>query len=135
MKLASRLRRMNIADTRLGIPLQFIERYPYAFSVRLTYSKVAADKRGERNRLRCRKCRIPSGAMFYARDLFAVFVFVGSRRLVLNELQACLWVLALAESSEVFRANSTAHTPHSLSKRTMPLAVRLSFAGPVILLF
>src|SRR6185503_18511049 len=127
-------RGMNVADARLRIPLQFIECHTHTFAMRLAHSNVAADKRRERNRLRRRECRIPSGAMLNARDLFSVFVFVGSRRLVPYELQACLWMLALAESGEVFCPNSTAQAP-LLCKRTAPLAVRLSFAAPVVLLF
>ena len=63
-ELARRLRRMDVADARLGIPLQFIQRYANTFAVRLTYTIIATHKGGERNRLRRRECRIPSGAMF-----------------------------------------------------------------------
>ena len=72
--------------------------------------------------------------MFYAGDLFAIFVFVGSRWLVPYELHARLWVLALAEPSEVLRPNCTVQAP-LLGKRTAPLTVRLALAAPVVLLF
>src|SRR5208282_5528870 len=48
-ELCSRLRRVDIADPRLRIPLQFAKCYADALTVRLAHTLIAADKRGERN--------------------------------------------------------------------------------------
>jgi hypothetical protein len=69
---------------------------------------IAPNERGERNRLRRGKRSVPSGAMFNARDLLAILVFVGLLRLVLDELRAAFRVLSLALSGKVLAANGTA---------------------------
>ena len=87
-ELARRLRRVNIADARLRVPLQFAKCDANAFAVRLPHALIATDKGGERNRLRRGERGIPSGPMLDAGDFLAVFVLVGSGGLVLDELRA-----------------------------------------------
>jgi hypothetical protein len=51
-EFARRFRRVDIADTRLRIPLQFAKCAADTFTVRLSHMRIAADKRGERNGFR-----------------------------------------------------------------------------------
>ena len=50
-EFACRLRRMDVADPRLGVPLQLGESHAHAFPMRLSHPLIAAHKGGERNRL------------------------------------------------------------------------------------
>jgi hypothetical protein len=51
-ELARRLRRLNVADPRLGVPLQFAKSYPNTIAVRLAHPVVSSDKSGQRHGLR-----------------------------------------------------------------------------------
>lgn len=46
-ELACRFRRVNIADARLGVPLQFLKCYARAFAMRQANARIAANKRCE----------------------------------------------------------------------------------------
>ena len=48
-ELAGRLRRMDVADAGLGVPLQFSESYANTFAVRITDAVIASHKGGERD--------------------------------------------------------------------------------------
>src|SRR5208337_856167 len=95
-ELGRRLRRVNIADTRLRIPLQFAKRYTDALTVRLAHPLIAAHKRAQRDGFRRGECCIPPGSMFDAGDFLAVLVVVGLCRLVLDELRAACRMLSFA---------------------------------------
>src|SRR5580658_1861151 len=95
-ELGRRLRRVDIADTRLRIPLQFAKRYTDALTVRLAHPLIAAHKRGQRDGFRRGECCIPPGSMFDAGDFLAVLVVVGLCRLVLDELRAACRMLSFA---------------------------------------
>ncbi len=69
-ELGRRLWRVDIADTRLRIPLQFAKRYADTLTVRLAHTLVAAHQRGERNGFRRGEGCVPSGAMFGARACY-----------------------------------------------------------------
>src|SRR5208337_2509493 len=73
-ELGRRFRRVDIADTRLCIPLQFAKCHADTFTVRLPHTLIAADKRGERNGFRRGECRIPPCTMFDAGDFLAILV-------------------------------------------------------------
>ena len=132
-ELGRRLWRVDIADARLRIPLQFAERDADTLTVRLPHTLIAAHKRGERDGFRRGECRIPPGAMFDAGDFLAVLVVVGLCRLVLDELRAAFRMLAFAQPSEFFGSNGTAQSP-LLGKPTLPLAMHLRVTTPVVLL-
>jgi hypothetical protein len=95
-ELARRFRRMNIADTRLCVPLQFVQSNTHTFTMCFPHAKIAINKRSQRNRLWRGKSRIPPSTVLNARNLLAILVLVGSRRLVLDKLCTALWMLALA---------------------------------------
>ena len=133
-ELAGRLRCMDVADTGLRVSLQFSKSDADAFAVRLAHTLITAHKGGERDGLRRGECSIPTGAVFHAGDLLAVFVFVGSGRLVFDELHAALRMLAFAQTGEVLGADFTMQTP-LLRKPALPLTMRLLVAAPVVLLF
>jgi hypothetical protein len=101
--------------------------------MRFPHANITAHKRGKRNGLRSGKGRIPPGTVLNARNLLAILVLVGSRRLVLDELCAALWMLALAQVSESICLDSTVESPF-LRKLTAPFAVCLPIAAPVVLL-
>src|ERR1039458_7437139 len=65
-KLPRRLRCADVADSRLGIPLQLGQSRANALPVRHSYPVVAADQGGEGYRLRRGKRRVPSGPMLDA---------------------------------------------------------------------
>src|SRR5580658_1417829 len=131
-ELCCRLRRMNVADTRLRIPLQFAESHTHAFAVRFAHSKVSADECCKRDGLRRGEGCIPACAMFCARDLFAVLVFVSFRRLMPDELRAVVRMLTLAQSCKAICLNKTLQFPLR-SKLSTPFAVHLVITAPVIL--
>ena len=95
-KLASRLRRMNIADASLRVVLQFMQGNANTFTMCITHTLVTTNKSRYRYRLRRRERCIPPCAMLRARDLLAILVLVGSFRLVLNELRGAYWMLSFA---------------------------------------
>ena len=132
-ELGRRLRRVDIADPRLRVPLQFAKCDANTFPVRLAHTLIAAPKRGQRNGFRRGECRIPSGAMFDAGDFLAVLVLVGSCRLVLDELRTAFRMLSFAQPSESFGSNGTAQSP-LLGKPSLPLAMHLRVTAPVVLL-
>jgi hypothetical protein len=97
------------------------------------HANVTAHKRSKRNGLRRRKGGIPSCSVLNARYLLAVFVLVGPRGLMFDELCSVLRMLAIAQICEVFCMNSTMKIP-IFGKLTTPFAVCLSILAPVILL-
>ena len=133
-EFARRLRRMDIADARLRVPLQLVKRHADTLPMRLPHAVIAAHKRGERYRLRRGERRIPSGAMFHAGHLLAVFVL---RRFAKPDAGRaalpCLGMLAFAQSREVLSANCTVQAP-LLGELALPFAMSLLIAAPVVLL-
>lgn len=95
-KLSSRLRRMNIADAGLRVVLQFMQCNANAFAMCFTHTLITANESCYRYRLWCGERRIPTCAMFRAGNLPAILVFIGSCRLVLNELRGAYWMLSFA---------------------------------------
>ena len=75
-ELARRLGRMIAADPRLRVPLQFTQCFGDSGAVRLPDPVIAADKRGERYRLRGRKGCVPSGPVFDGFDGLAIGILV-----------------------------------------------------------
>jgi len=73
--------------------------------MRFAHTVITTYKRSERNRLRRRECCIPSCTMLRASDLLAVFIFVGSGRLVLDKLYGALWMLPFTQSCKVLIAD------------------------------
>ncbi len=63
-ELARCLRRMDIADPCLCIPLQLLQRDANTFTVRLTNTIIATHKGCKRNRLGCGERSIPPCSMF-----------------------------------------------------------------------
>ena len=110
-KLTCILRRMNIADARLCVSLQFSKRDTHALTMCIPHANITAHKRGKRNGLRRGKGCIPSGPVLDARYLLAVFVLVGPRGLMFDELRSVLRMLAIAQICEVFCMNSTMKIP------------------------
>ena len=132
-KLGRRLWRVDIADSRLRIPLQFAKCHADTLTVRLPYPAVAAYKRSQRDGFRRGECRVPPGAMSDAGDFLAVFVLVGPCRLVLDELRAAIRMLSFAQPCEFFSSDRTPQSP-LLGKPTLPLAMHLLVTAPVVLL-
>src|SRR5580658_760164 len=129
-ELGRRLGRVDVADPRLRIPLQFAKRDADTFAVRHTDTHIAAHKRGERDGFRGRECRIPPGAMFDAGYFRAVLVLVGSCRLVLDELRVAFRMLSYTQPSELFGLHAIAEPP-LLGKPSLPLAMHLRVTAPV----
>ena len=107
-ELGCRLRRVDIADTRLRVPLQLVKRHAHTFAVCHTHTFIAADKRGERNRFRRGECRVPPGAMFDASNFLTVLVVIRLCRLVPDELRAAFRMLSFAQPHEFFDPHGTA---------------------------
>src|SRR2546430_4823736 len=99
------------ADTRLDIPLQFIECNANAFSMCLPYPFISAHKGSQRHALRCRKRRIPSCAVLHRTYLLTVPIYVFPRCLMAHQLLASHRVLAFREPPEVFLMNFSAQSP------------------------
>jgi hypothetical protein len=132
-KIGCRLWRVDIADARLRVPLQFAECYANTLTVRQAHTLVAAHKRGERNGFRRGECRVPPCAMFDTGDFLAVLVVVGLCRLMLDKLRAAFRMLSFAQSSEFLGINETTQSP-LLGKPSLPLAMHLRVTAPIILL-
>src|ERR1035438_6209456 len=107
-ELGCRLRRVDIADARLRIPLQLFKRDAHTFAVCHTHTLIAAHQSGEGDGFRRGECCIPPGAMFDAGDFLAILVVVGLCRLVPDELRAAFRMLSFAQSSEFFDSHGTA---------------------------
>ncbi len=105
------LRRMDIADARLRVSLQFPKRRADALPVGFPHTIIAAHESGNRYRLRRGERGVPPGAMLDAGDLSAVFAFIGSRNLMPDELLFGVRMLAFAQSRKVFGTNATCK-PH-----------------------
>src|ERR1039457_8797 len=131
-KLPRRLRCADVADSRLGIPLQLGQSRADALPVRHSYPFVAADQGGEGYRLRRGKRRVPSGPMLDAGYFPAKLAVVGLGRLMPDELRLSLRVLAFTQAGEVLRAHGSRKAPLS-GKPALPLAMPLLVAAPVIL--
>ena len=107
-EFACRLRRVDVADPRLGVPSPTrTGRHADAFPMRLSHTLIAADKGGERNRLRRGERSIPTGAVLHARHFLAEFALVGFGNLMANELRFRVRVLAFGQPGEVLIANRT----------------------------
>jgi hypothetical protein len=98
--------------------------------MRFPHVNITAHKCGKRNGLRRGKGRIPSCPVLNARYLLAVFVLVGPRGLMFDELHSVLRMLAIAQVCEVPCMNSTVEIP-LFGKSTTPFAVCLSILAPV----
>ncbi len=133
-EFSGRLRCMNIADARLCIAFQFSQRYANTFAMRFAHMLITTHKPSERNGLRRRECRIPSCAMLCACDLLAIFVFVGSGRLMFDKLCGIVRMLSFTQSCKVVISHTTLQTPFT-RQPSLPLAVALLVAAPVILFF
>jgi hypothetical protein len=99
------LRRVDVADPRLGVAFQLGQGDTHTFPMRLSHTPIAADKCGERNRLRRGERSISTGAVLYARHFLAEFALIGFRNLMANELIFRVRVLAFGQPSEVLIAN------------------------------
>jgi hypothetical protein len=132
-ELARRLRLPNVADPRLGVPLQLSQRHADTLAVRLPHPVIAAYQRGQRDGLRRGERRIPPGAVLDRSNLLAVLALIGLGYLVPNKLRLSVWVLAFAQTSEVFRAHGSRKSPLS-GEPSLPLAMPLLVAAPVVLL-
>ena len=132
-EFSCRLRCMNIADARLRVALQFMQRNANTFTMSITHTLITTNKSSDRHRLWRRERRIPSCAMFCAGDLLAVLVFVGSRWLMLDELRSTLWMLAFAQSCKLLISDCAVQTPLT-RKLSLPFTVSLPITAPVVLL-
>jgi len=132
-KLTRCFRRVDVPDASLGIPLQFGQRRPDAFLVRLPHAVVTTHKGSDGYRLRRGKRGVPPGAMLYARHLTAILAFIRSGNLMTNELLFCLGVLAFAQPRELFRVDWPSEIPLS-GEPALPFAVALLVPAPVVLL-
>src|SRR5277367_2157922 len=133
-EFSGRLRCMNIADACLRVAFEFSQRRVNTFTMRFAYTLITTHKRGERNRLRRGECRIPSGAMLRAGDLLAIFIFVGSCRLMLDKLCGIVRMLSLTQSCKVLISYCASKTP-LVCELSLPLAMVLLIVTPVVLLF
>src|SRR5580698_7749462 len=133
-KLSSRLRRMDIANACLRVALQFVQRHTNTLTMRFAHTLITTYERSERNRLRRGECCIPSCTMLRARDPLAVFIFVGSGWLMLDKLFGTLWMLPFTQSCKVLVSDYALQTPF-MCKFSLPLAMSLLVAAPVVLLF
>src|ERR1019366_7219142 len=132
-KLARRLRLPDVADPRLGVPLQLSQRHADTLAVRLPHPVIAAYQRGQRDGLRRGKRRIPPGAVLDRRNLLAALAFIGLGPLVPNKPRLCLRVLAFAQTSEVLCAHGSRKPPLA-GEPPLPLAMPLLVAAPIVLL-
>ena len=101
------------------------KRDTHALTMSFSHMNITAHKRGKRNGLRRGKGSIPSCPVFDARYLLAVFVLVGPRGLMFDELRSVLRMLTIAQVCEVFCIDSAVEIP-VFGKRTTPFAVCLS---------
>src|SRR5271155_1621949 len=97
-KLTCRLRRMDIADASLCVPLQLLQRNANTFAMRFTHATIAAYKGSQRNGFRRGERRIPSCAMFRTGDLLAVLILVSSGGLMPDELGIALGMPTFAQA-------------------------------------
>jgi hypothetical protein len=104
-KFACRFRRVNIADASLRVLFQFSKRNTHTLAMCFPHAVITTHKRGNRNRLRRRKGRIPSSAMLHAGDLLAAFTFVGPGNLMLNKLLFSERMLAFGQPRKVLVAD------------------------------
>jgi hypothetical protein len=123
-ELAGCLRCMHVADARLCIPLQFMQRHVNTFTVRLAHTIIATHKCRERDGLRCGERRIPSCAMLGACNLLAVAIVVSFCGLMLDELRVALRMPPFAQTSKLFSAYTAMQTP-LFRQRSLPLAIGL----------
>jgi len=101
------LRRMDVADPRLGVPLQLSQDDTHTFPMRLSHALVATDKGGERYGLWRGERSIPTGAMLYARHFLAEFALIGFGNLMANELRFRVRVLAFSQTRKMLIADRT----------------------------
>src|ERR1700739_2577320 len=106
-ELPGHLGRAIAADAGLRVPLQFVQGGIHGLLVSLAHALIAADKRGQRNRLGCAESRIPAGAMFYRRNCLTFLVLVLMHLTVPNQLLPGLWVLPFRETGELIGADAT----------------------------
>ncbi len=132
-EFACGLRRADVADPRLGVPLQLAQGYPNTLAMRFPHPLVAAYKRGQRDRLWRGEGRIPPGPVLDGRDLLAVLAFVGLRHLMADQLLFRVRMLAFAQSGEMLGTDRPRQTPLA-GQSALPLAVTLLILAPVVLL-
>lgn len=132
-EFACRLRRVEVADACLRVPLQLTQGDPHTLQMRLSHALIPAHKCSERNRLRCGERSIPTSAMLYARHFLAESSLIGFRSLMANELCFHLRVLAFGQAGEgliAYRALKASPLGHL----GLPFAMPLLVAAPVVLL-
>src|SRR5579864_5384350 len=77
-KSARSLRRMIAADAGLRVVFELVEGNTYALPMCFAYTLIATDKRGQRDRFRCGKGRIPPGSVLHRLDglAFGILIFI-----------------------------------------------------------
>ena len=95
-KFASGLGRMIAADAGLRVVFELVESNADALPMGFTDTLIAADKRGQRDRFRCGKGRIPTGSVLHRLDGLAFGILIFIRRSLPHQLFSGLWMLALA---------------------------------------
>ena len=119
-------------DPRLRVPLQLAESGRDRHAVSLADPAVAANKRGQRNRLRRTEGRIPPGAMLDGFDCLSIGVLVLEGLPMLNKLLAGLRVLTFREPVELIGANGSSEAVF-LGKLALPFALHGLPLAPIAL--
>src|SRR6266849_4370693 len=89
-KSARSLRRMIAADAGLRVVFDLVEGNTYALPMCFAYTLIAADKRGQRDRFRRGKGRIPPGSVLHRLDGLAVGILIFIGRSLAHQLLARL---------------------------------------------
>jgi hypothetical protein len=121
-KLARCFGRMVAADPRLRIPLKLGERRRNRCAMGLTHPLIAANKRGQRDRLRRGKSRVPTCPVFDRFRGRAVSVFILLRLAMLHHRLVSLRMAAFAEAGEFFGGDGSAQT-HPGRKLALPFTL------------
>ena len=129
--LARRLGRM-IAEARLHVSLEFVERDTDALAVCVSHPRIAAHQRGQRDTLRRGERRIPPRSMRHRLHRLAAVVRVGADGTVAHELLARERILALRQPLKVLLVDGTRETPVA-RELPVPLAADLLGARVVVL--
>jgi hypothetical protein len=73
------------SDPGLRIVFELVEGNADAFAMRFAEALIAADRRGQRDRLGSRECPIPPGTVLHRLDGFAVCILIFLRRSLTRE--------------------------------------------------
>ena len=123
---------MVAADPRLRVPFQLAESGRDRHAVSLAHPAVAANKRGERNRLGRGEGRVPTGAMFDGFDGLPIGVLVLEGLPMLDKLLAGLRVLAFREPMKFLGADGSGEAKF-LGKLALPFALHGLSLAPIAL--